>query len=244
LTRSIGKGESVLVDCLTFEVIPEDTLFLCSDGLWASFPEPNDFLKPFQGNSPKEKSQNIATYCVENRLKKDDVSIVLVDVKADESKVLKREEALGELVSLKIETLQQVYLFSELSMSEIYKLLAISKLLEFQAGDLIIEQGERSASLFIILEGEVQILRNQKEISRFNKGQHFGEMAFFSNEARTASAKSLSDSRLIQIEQEAFASLIRRDSHIAISSLWKLASELSSRLQVSNEHLDFCAPKK
>lgn len=244
LTRSIGKGDGVLADCLHFEVIPDDTLLLCTDGLWASFADCNSFLPHLDGNTPTETSQNIARHCVGHRRKIDDVTIVVVEVSSSDSDVIKRDQALSEFVHLKIDTLQQVYLFSDLQMSEVYKLLGISELLEITPGELIIEQGENSAALYIILEGEVQILRNNSELARFKKGQHFGEMAFFSNESRSASAKATMNTQLIKIEQEAFSSLINKESRIAISSLWKLATELSSRLKASNEHLDFSVRNK
>ena len=63
--------------------------------------------------------------------------------------------------------------------------------LKFQRGQVIVVEGDPASSYYIIKEGQVQILKGNKEIRKMNKGEAFGEQALYYNTVRGASVKAL-----------------------------------------------------
>ena len=65
-------------------------------------------------------------------------------------------------------------------------------ILTFSSGDLIFSQGDLGTDMFIIQDGEVDIIKHiQGEshlLSHLEKGDFFGEMALMENSPRTADA--------------------------------------------------------
>jgi len=80
------------------------------------------------------------------------------------------------------------------------------RLRRFSAGEFIIRQGERSESVFIIADGEVNIVRASGEgddvtLARLRAGAVFGELALISDEPRAASAVATGDVDLLELRR-------------------------------------------
>jgi putative ABC transport system ATP-binding protein len=56
----------------------------------------------------------------------------------------------------------------------------------FDAGEVIIREGEEGEELFLIAEGEVEIMRQDHEVARLGPTEFFGESALISGEPRNA----------------------------------------------------------
>jgi CRP-like cAMP-binding protein len=73
-----------------------------------------------------------------------------------------------------------------------------------KAGTVIFKEGSVEKIMFIVLEGSVKIYveRNDDEITLavINKNDFFGEMAIYRNRPRSASAKVITDARLVVIK--------------------------------------------
>ena len=73
-------------------------------------------------------------------------------------------------------------------------------------GDAIFRQGEIARNFFIIVNGEVQIFREEgeeiEEIAVRKKGEHFGEMALLRGGLRTATARAITMNPLFQDVQK------------------------------------------
>merc|ERR1719162_607913 len=67
----------------------------------------------------------------------------------------------------------------------------------FSKGENIFEQGEKGVLFYILIEGEVAVIKDGKEISKLkatkDSCQFFGEQALLSNEPRRASIEVLSE---------------------------------------------------
>ncbi|MBF0194686.1 MAG: cyclic nucleotide-binding domain-containing protein [Magnetococcales bacterium] len=60
----------------------------------------------------------------------------------------------------------------------------------YKANGEIIREGMTDTSFFILIKGEVQVIKGEAVIVEFSSGEFFGEMAFLINEARTSSVRS------------------------------------------------------
>lgn len=86
----------------------------------------------------------------------------------------------------------------------------------FDTGQDIVREGDVGNSLFLIQEGEVEVLKKgangeSQIVATLGKGQQFGEVAVFQNCRRTATVRARSRVKLVQIRREA-ASLLTQAS--------------------------------
>lgn len=81
----------------------------------------------------------------------------------------------------------------------------------FEPGQDIIRRGDVGNSLFIVQEGEVEVINDDspgaEPLAILGKGQHFGEIAVFSNCTRTATVRARTRVKLLQVRREAATAL-------------------------------------
>jgi potassium-dependent mechanosensitive channel len=85
----------------------------------------------------------------------------------------------------------------------------------YNAGEIVVRQGDTSDSLFVIAEGVVGVLITLKdgeetEVARLGAGDFFGEAAMLTGTTRTASIIALTNSRLLEINREDFIPIMKR----------------------------------
>lgn len=83
------------------------------------------------------------------------------------------------------------------------------------AGTTIFERGERGDSLYIIISGSVEVFNGDTILDRLGPRQLFGEMALLDAEPRAASVRTVTETRLLHLDQEAFYELM--DDRIEIA---------------------------
>jgi CRP-like cAMP-binding protein len=84
-------------------------------------------------------------------------------------------------------------------------------LVEFKNGDLIIEEGETTKSLYILLEGSVLITKKRDEatirLAKLKSGAVFGEMSFFSKKPRGTNVLAHENVLVLKLSETFFESL-------------------------------------
>ena len=108
----------------------------------------------------------------------------------------------------------------------------------YSAGDTIFAQGELGTEMFIIIEGEVEIIKHINDeshvLSRLEKGDFFGEMALLENVPRTADAVARTDVKAILINGSRFDDMLRKNPEIAV----RIIRKYSKRLREANTLLE------
>lgn len=90
------------------------------------------------------------------------------------------------------ETLKKVPFLSSYEDKFLRKILELSKLRRYKAGEIITRQGEYDTWLYVILSGEVKVVKDEEEIARLDEqGGTFGELAMIDGEARSASVYAI-----------------------------------------------------
>src|SRR6185312_339508 len=84
----------------------------------------------------------------------------------------------------------------------------------FEAGEIIFRQGDCGDRLYIIIDGEVVILRSdatgpERVLARLKAGECFGEMALVADSLRMATAKTASTANLLTVDRDGFQALFR-----------------------------------
>ena len=84
--------------------------------------------------------------------------------------------------------------------------------MRFSAGETIVRQGEIASRFYIITSGEVEVVEHvdgaERQLRRMGPGRHFGELALLKNTKRTASVRAVTDTTVLALARQDFASLV------------------------------------
>lgn len=235
ITRAVGIQESVQVDTLLFDILPGDTFLLCSDGLHGYTEDPNELAELLSGDDAKQVPQTLIDVA-NQRGGKDNITALIVRGVSDEADQV-TEQKRAEEVNLKLETLKKIPLFRYLTYQELVKVLNITYLESFEAGALILKEGDTGEELYIVLAGKVTVSRGGQEIVDLHPGVHFGEMALVDQSPRSATITAKESTRLLVVQRRSFYTLIRKEPVLAVKLLWSFVQVLSRRLRETNEQL-------
>jgi hypothetical protein len=107
----------------------------------------------------------------------------------------------------------------------------------FGPGEIVIQEGTKGTSAFIVLSGAVEILKSSgdKEIvvATLGEGQVFGEMGLIEDRPRSATVKAMTELRLRVIGREGFNELLQKKPSVLIpiiKSLFERLRQVSDRL--------------
>jgi signal transduction histidine kinase len=133
--------------------------------------------------------------------------------------------------------LRQVPLLADLTEEDLEQLHKMAETVSIPAGELVLQEGDPGDSLFIVLDGELEVTkrhgRQEVVLAVYKAGQFFGEMALLEQAPRSASVRTLRDSRLLLISQAAFRTLLS----CSPSAPFKILRTVTSRLRSTESML-------
>jgi CRP-like cAMP-binding protein len=106
-------------------------------------------------------------------------------------------------------TLRAVSIFSSLS-EDLQRALAQAATWSlYEAGDVVVRQGDAGTSMFVVARGEVIVaLDSGQEVARIGPGGFVGEMSLLTGAPRNATARTAADSELLEITGDAFRQFV------------------------------------
>lgn len=134
--------------------------------------------------------------------------------------------------------LTNVPLFSALRESELQSLLAHAAKKVVPKNTIVISEGDRTDSLYVILSGKVKVFLQDEEgkeiiLNSQGAGEYFGEMALIDDEPRSASVMTTEMSIFMVISKGDFRRCLADHPDIALS----LIKGLSHRLRLLTENV-------
>ena len=99
----------------------------------------------------------------------------------------------------------------------------------FQAyapGEMIFEEGQPGDVLYVVQDGEVEILVGAEVMETLDAGEIFGEMALIEHKGRSASARAKTDCRVVPVDEQRFGFLVQQTPHFAITVMQTMAERL------------------
>lgn len=107
------------------------------------------------------------------------------------------------------------------------------------AGDTIFREGEDANAMYVVMNGEVEVLKRGKRgvdarVALLGPGDWFGEMSIVDIQPRSATVRALAPGRLVRITAADLDALYRHDLRSYAIVILNLARELSRRLRVAD----------
>jgi CRP-like cAMP-binding protein len=96
------------------------------------------------------------------------------------------------------------------------------------AGKHIFRKGEAAKVMYLIIEGEVDLLIGKTLVETAGQGSFIGEMALIDDETRSASARARSDCRVFPIDEARFHMLVKDTPFFALQLMKTLVRRLRS----------------
>ncbi|MBU4565428.1 MAG: cyclic nucleotide-binding domain-containing protein [Desulfarculus sp.] len=137
-----------------------------------------------------------------------------------------------------LDILAQVPLFAQMNKRELKNISETAEELLYEPGEMIINEGERDGRLFVLLEGEVEIIKGlgqpgERLLRRLGPGAYFGEMAVLGDALRTASVRAVGQARMLSLRDFNLRQAMERHPYIAI----ELLQVMSHRMQQMEQRL-------
>jgi CRP-like cAMP-binding protein len=94
-------------------------------------------------------------------------------------------------------------------------------------------QGARAVGFFLVLEGQVEVRRQEKAVAKLGKGQFFGEMALIDDQPRSGDVVAIAATNCFVLSAWSFSALVKTEPAIALGMM----KEFVRRLRDTDEVL-------
>jgi len=121
-------------------------------------------------------------------------------------------------------------LFSEVSKRKLRKLVQSSTLAEVAAGQIVLSNGDTSASLYVILSGAARALRRPSS-RELGVGDYFGELALIDGGPRSATVVATKNLHVMRLPAQSVLRLARQHPAMTVTML----KDLSTRLHLETQ---------
>lgn len=110
---------------------------------------------------------------------------------------------------------------------------------EMSAGTIVFKEGDSGREMFLILDGEIEVLRRSKRgheacVAILGPGDWFGEMSILDVLPRSATTRVLAPARLLKLSAHDLDGLYRKDLKAYSLFVLNVAREMSRRLRVAD----------
>ena len=143
--------------------------------------------------------------------------------------------------------LKQADIFYQLSQPQLEMLAALCQERTFGMGEIVLEEGANSKDLYIITQGEVEILvnpavvggpdspRSLVTIATLRRGQSFGEIALVDEGLRSATVRAAQkNTRLLILTREKVLPLCETHPQLGYRLMYNLAADLAMKIRTTD----------
>ncbi len=228
LTRALGVLNTARVDLLDLELLPGDRFIICSDGVHGAVGETT-----MQAIAPHGAVEEAVDMYIDTALQNggpDNATVIVIDVQQEQA------EDRATRVRRRLEALQSISMFRYLPYPDLIRVAGVSKEIALPTGHTVFEENAIGESLYIILDGQVGVVKGGAEIAELGPGAHFGEMSLIERTPRSAGIVTKSNVEALLIQRDEFFSLLRQEV-TAVKLLWGIIRMLNARLRSTSQEL-------
>jgi len=142
-----------------------------------------------------------------------------------------------------LSVLQKVPLFTNLSPSQLKRVLSICQQERFEAGTVLCRVGGESDRMFVVLSGSVEIQSaNGGVLARETAITTIGETGILTGESRSATVVATTPVSAMVIRRRAFMRLVQDDPSVALRLYRNVMLILRQKLVGANQRLEALQP--
>ena len=125
-----------------------------------------------------------------------------------------------------------------LSAAELEAIAAILETQEVAAGKDLFREGDPGEGLYLVVSGEIDVVkrgpRGERSLARLGPGGVLGEMSLITADARSATGRSLRDTRVFKLPAQRFRAMLGEGAPAAFKVVAVIAEILARRLGAMN----------
>ncbi len=111
--------------------------------------------------------------------------------------------------------LQNIELFADIPSELLAHLAEITKLFTADKNEYLFKEGEPSQSIYLLIDGRVQLTRNMKIKQDISESEAIGAWGFFDGKERLTTAVCKEDSQFLVINRQDFYDLLEEHAHLS-----------------------------
>ncbi len=138
--------------------------------------------------------------------------------------------------------LKQSDIFFQFTPTQLEMVANLCQEVEFHADQVIFQENSSSKELYVIMQGEVDILihrngtgslgKSETVVARLRRGQSFGEVALVDEGLRSATARAAQkDTRLLVISRDKIVMLCETYPQLGYRLMYNLAADLAMKIR-------------
>jgi len=138
--------------------------------------------------------------------------------------------------------LKQSDIFFQFTPTQLEMVANLCKEVEFDTDQVIFQENSSSKELYVIMQGEVDILihrsssgtpsKNETVVARLRRGQSFGEVALVDEGLRSATARAAQkDTHLLVISRDKIVMLCETYPQLGYRLMYNLAADLALKIR-------------
>ncbi|MDF1825219.1 MAG: cyclic nucleotide-binding domain-containing protein [Verrucomicrobiales bacterium] len=138
------------------------------------------------------------------------------------------------------ETLMEVPFLEAFSKEHLDQVLHASAFIECDPGDVIIAEGDEASRIFILLAGEIAVMKGGDQLVKMNQtGDIFGELAALEDEVRSASIVAVKEAFCLAVDQKFLEHVMPKDENAPFyAALYEFIAKLTTkRLKATSAYL-------
>lgn len=129
-------------------------------------------------------------------------------------------------------------------MGSIHLFRDLPEIIILSPGDFVFRQGERGDRMYLVIEGEIDLVVGNKVVESAAPGAFIGELALIDESPRSASARARTEARVFPIDEQRFQSLVQETPSFALDLMRTLAARLRrTTARISRPAAKKSAPK-
>ena len=231
LSRSIGAHDAVQVDTLVIDVLLGDRFLLCSDGLTRYLDEDTRLSKPMEAVDLAQIPRQLLSLANQAGGEDNITAIVTESFAELPERVRLQEQRTSH--QRRQEALEKVYLFESMPLVRVSRILDACSEEFYEDGEEIVGQGQPNDSMWVVVDGDVSVVRDGTKVGKLTAGTHVGSDTLFRRRLARSSLVADGAVRLVRLTREAFLGLVRTRPQLGVA----LMGRLGRRLGRENERL-------
>ncbi len=142
----------------------------------------------------------------------------------------------------KVLILKSVSVFASVPEQQLVDVATIVESVDYEAGDLIVQQGDLGTSMYVVVDGSVRIFDREMELGTLGRRGVFVELSALDPEPRAASVQAIDDCTLLKLEGESLYELMAGNREVTRGVIRVLCDYTRTNLALSSSSSPAEAP--